>query len=323
MLNFHFPLFISLSSFLFADIPADWYVNPENYEHVFTITAQLSVHDTLNHDSTKTVAAFIGDECRGVNNSVPVGDNWLIFLMVYGNTGDSEIQFKYYDGVLDSVFNIEEMLVFNPGGSEGTPDFPYVFHGEGINLAPVADAGLDLVVGEQEWVTLDGTGSYDLDNDELAFSWSAPEEIELDDLTSPTPSFMTPDVDALTHYQIFLTVSDGVNISSPDTIVVTVLNNLAINIETSPFEFKLYKPYPNPFNPTTTIRFDFGLETQYTAVLQIFDINGSLVETLFIGKLSTGNHSIRWDASNQPSGVYFVQLVSGSLSQTQKLILMK
>jgi len=331
-LKIRYLLITLLASSLSADIPANWNVEPEDYEDVFTVTAQLSVHDTINHDSSKTIAAFIGDECRGVNSFIPVGDDWLVFLMVYGNAGDSEIQFKYHDGVLDSVFNIEETLVFYPSGSEGTPDFPYVFHGEGINIAPVADAGLDIVVGEQEWVTLDGTGSYDLDNDELTFLWSTPEEIDLDDVTSPTPSFITPDVDDSTHYQIILSVFDGVNNSSPDTIVVTVLNTLAISIETYPFEFKLYNPYPNPFNPVTTIMYDLPEYSQVT--VNIYNVVGQLVSSPVNGDISAGYRVLQWDGTDNngnsiSSGIYLYIITaksqeSGKLfTDKKKMILIK
>ena len=57
-----------------------------------------------------------------------------------------------------------------------------------------------------------------------------------------------------------------------------------------PSEYFLYNAYPNPFNPTTTIR--FSVETQLIASLRIYDIGGRLVETLVDGELPTGEHEI-------------------------------
>ncbi|MFQ6677141.1 MAG: T9SS type A sorting domain-containing protein [Fidelibacterota bacterium] len=90
-----------------------------------------------------------------------------------------------------------------------------------------------------------------------------------------------------------------------------------------PENFKLYQPYPNPFNPTTTIRFNVGDAYMLPLRLDIFNITGRLVETLVSGELVAGEHEIVWNAGNLSSGVYFVQLVSGDFSQTQKVILMK
>jgi len=319
--NSFFILSFCLLTWLRADLPEDWTVNPNDFEHNFTITAQLSVHDTLNQDSSKTIAAFINEECRGLNQPIQVESDWLVFLMVYGNAGDSEVHFRYYDSLIDSVFDIEETLAFVPNESVGTPDSPFVFHGEGINMAPVANAGEDQIAGEEVTITLDGTGSFDVDNDVLTYLWLAPDGITLDDLTSSTPEFVTPSVDEDTEFLFILTVSDAALTSAPDTVMVTVMNNLTIGTDPFPTEFKLFNPYPNPFNPSTTIR--YSTETSDATSLHIYDINGRIVETLVQGEIEPGTHKIYWNASQQPSGLYFVRLESGSKTQTQKLILLK
>ncbi len=88
-----------------------------------------------------------------------------------------------------------------------------------------------------------------------------------------------------------------------------------------PKNFKLFSPYPNPFNPTTAIR--FLVTPNQKTTLRIFDINGRLVDELVNGELVTGEHKIVWNAGNQPSGVYFVRLESGNLIETQKVLLIK
>jgi len=88
-----------------------------------------------------------------------------------------------------------------------------------------------------------------------------------------------------------------------------------------PKEFVLYPAYPNPFNPTTTIR--FSIAVTHASLLEIYDITGQVVETLVNERLLSGKHEITWNASSQPSGVYFVQLSNGESVQTQKLILLK
>ncbi len=90
-----------------------------------------------------------------------------------------------------------------------------------------------------------------------------------------------------------------------------------------PNHFQLHPPYPNPFNPTTTIRFDIGEKITNMASLQIYDITGRLVETLVDGNYKVGEHEFIWDASKIASGVYFVELVSGQNRSIQKLVLLK
>ena len=88
-----------------------------------------------------------------------------------------------------------------------------------------------------------------------------------------------------------------------------------------PKEYVLYPAYPNPFNPTTTIR--FSVAATHASLLQVYDITGRVVETLVNKRLISGEHEIIWNASNQSSGVYFVRLSNNTFRQTQKLILLK
>jgi flagellar hook assembly protein FlgD len=99
-----------------------------------------------------------------------------------------------------------------------------------------------------------------------------------------------------------------------------------------PISFALYRPFPNPFNPTTTIRFDIGVEiiqhgsraeSRGATSLQIYDITGRLVETLMDEKLEPGTHEIKWQAKNHASGIYFIRMVAGEFVKTQKMILLK
>ena len=99
-------------------------------------------------------------------------------------------------------------------------------------------------------------------------------------------------------------------------------SEMVINDEaTIPKQFTLHQPYPNPFNPTTKIR--FNVAARHASLLQVFDLTGRLVETLVNGNLQAGEHEIVWNAGSQPSGVYFVRLQSGEFVQNQKVIMLK
>ncbi len=90
-----------------------------------------------------------------------------------------------------------------------------------------------------------------------------------------------------------------------------------------PTVFALHPVYPNPFNPSTTIRFDIPVGTLHATSLQIFDITGRMVETLLAGKIEAGFHEIIWSGSRQSSGVYFAELLTGDERSVQKMILLK
>jgi len=96
---------------------------------------------------------------------------------------------------------------------------------------------------------------------------------------------------------------------------------LSITDNLIPITYNLSSPYPNPFNPTTTI--SFSIPQSDLVSLNIYDITGKLVTTLINEQLNIGYHSINWDGTNQSSGMYFVRMESGEYVETQKLLLVK
>lgn len=96
-----------------------------------------------------------------------------------------------------------------------------------------------------------------------------------------------------------------------------------VDVEESllPTEFALSNNYPNPFNPTTTIKYDLPKESQVT--LKIYDILGREVATLVNGKQNAGFYQVRFDASRLASGVYVYRIMAGDFVQTKKMMLMK
>jgi hypothetical protein len=84
--------------------------------------------------------------------------------------------------------------------------------------------------------------------------------------------------------------------------------------------------YPNPFNPETTI--SYSLAKQSKVSLQVFNILGQKVKTLVNETNNAGSHTVVWNGKDESgnavaSGVYFYRLKSGTMSQTNKMILMK
>ncbi|MGH7495900.1 MAG: T9SS type A sorting domain-containing protein [bacterium] len=88
-----------------------------------------------------------------------------------------------------------------------------------------------------------------------------------------------------------------------------------------PNTFALRQNYPNPFNPSTAIQFSLRVSEQVK--LEVYNMIGQKVATLVNGKLAAGNHTINWDAQNEPSGIYFYKLEAANFSQIRKMILMK
>jgi len=91
-----------------------------------------------------------------------------------------------------------------------------------------------------------------------------------------------------------------------------------------PADFTLAQNFPNPFNPSTQIRFIVpATSDRMTVRLLIFDMLGRCVDELVDGELNQGAHTVVWDASRFSSGVYYCKLVTPSGTQIRKMVLIK
>jgi hypothetical protein len=88
-----------------------------------------------------------------------------------------------------------------------------------------------------------------------------------------------------------------------------------------PVRFALYPNYPNPFNPSTTIK--YSLPARSSVTLAVFNTLGQQVATLVQGEKEAGSHEVRFDAAGLPSGVYFYRLQAGDYTDTKRMLLMK
>jgi len=93
------------------------------------------------------------------------------------------------------------------------------------------------------------------------------------------------------------------------------------NSDIYPFNYSLNKPYPNPFNPSTTISFSVPLFDRVS--IEVYDLKGSLVTTLVDKYYHSGNHIINWDGSNYSSGNYIVKMKSNNYESSQIITLVK
>jgi hypothetical protein len=88
-----------------------------------------------------------------------------------------------------------------------------------------------------------------------------------------------------------------------------------------PAAFALRQNYPNPFNPSTTISFD--LPEPSAVRLTVYDMLGRRVAVLVDGVSEAGTHTVGFDATGHPSGLYFYKLDAGRFSDTRKMMIMK
>ena len=106
-------------------------------------------------------------------------------------------------------------------------------------------------------------------------------------------------------------------------IYESTINNVRVVSET-PSNFELQQNYPNPFNPSTTIT--YSLPERAKVNIEIYNLLGQKVNTIYDGVEAAGVHSVMWNAHNYSSGIYFYRMRAGgekTFESTRKLVLIR
>lgn len=197
----------------------------------------------------------------------------------------------------------------------------FIVHSEsGANQ--VARSSFQVVENEWNFIGV----FYDFDNSKL-YIWNNHESAPIDTFNFNAPLF--PNDNKLyigssgeNGYKRFWGRIDDVRISNKVSDIIDNTTNIELSdINSHPFKFILNQNYPNPFNPETTIRFSL-LEKGFTK-LDVYNLLGEHIFNLVRGEIASGEHTIHFNASNLPSGIYFYKLQQGSHSDLKKMILLK
>ena len=92
-------------------------------------------------------------------------------------------------------------------------------------------------------------------------------------------------------------------------------------VKAIPKDYALSPVYPNPFNPSATVRFDVPEVSRVE--LQVYDVTGKLVETLLNERMTAGQHQYTWQPQELATGTYFLRLNTANQTFTQKVTYVK
>ena len=104
-------------------------------------------------------------------------------------------------------------------------------------------------------------------------------------------------------------------------IPLGTISQVDISNQNIPETYSLKQNFPNPFNPSTTIRYSVPKAGFIT--IKVYNILGELVSTLINEYRQAGNYEIKFNGSNLSSGVYFYRMQAGNFVEAKKLILLK
>ena len=229
----------------------------------------------------------------------------------------------------DSIANIQDLIVLvniilNNGRTipvEGKANVTYVERGDSIEITIDSDVDFS---GVQIMYATDIQGSVELRDNSHIDRHSRYEDGVMrfvgynmfsNSFDSHRAEFVITGTD-LRAQDVLITVS------SPTGHEIELSHQIAGEVfQTGAYRFAIGGVYPNPFNPATEV--SFTLPSDEHVKLSVYNVNGQEVDVIFEGFQSVGPHQYRWDAGDQPSGVYYIRLMSGTQAETVKAVLMR
>jgi hypothetical protein len=112
--------------------------------------------------------------------------------------------------------------------------------------------------------------------------------------------------------------------SGQNSTIVLVSNESTVGIDDEaniPDKIRVFPNYPNPFNAVTTIGFELPSDVHVT--IEVYNIQGQLVETALDRELPAGYHMLAWDAGDMPSGIYYYSINAGGKVFRESMTLLK
>jgi len=241
------------------------------------------------------------------------GDTLLVLSAPEDWNGFDSLAVIVSDGELSDTASIYvEVTPLNdaPFFTDAVPDTVemYMMEEETMNLADFADdVDLDMPGDSLRWQVR-------VSDDTLKFDFDP----ETKDLTLTAPDYMEV-------FTVTITVTDDSGAVAEESFAIDVTvdptaieDNLEYGIPTS---YVLKQNYPNPFNPTTHIK--FGMPQAGDVVLEVYNLLGQKIVTLFEGYKAAGYHIVDFDASNLPTGMYFYRIQSDKFQSVKKMMLVK
>lgn len=123
------------------------------------------------------------------------------------------------------------------------------------------------------------------------------------------------------YYRVTAVKNNGLESMMSDEVYAFEEGLWKNNIIVNQFEYELFNNYPNPFNPSTTIK--YSLKDDGIVKIVVYDLLGRIVKELINTYKTAGNYEILFDATQLTSGIYFYTMTSNSFSDTKKLLLIK
>ncbi len=130
----------------------EWSVRPGDYESSMTITAIVLTRGDTTDGTSHLLAAFSGEECRGIVSATELMGAAFYFMTIYSNSDNESIHFKFYNDDLKTIFPVRQQLTFSENAEFGTPLEPYCLNAEFLTITIEENKLASAAVVDSQWI---------------------------------------------------------------------------------------------------------------------------------------------------------------------------
>ena len=297
----------------------------------FTRALEISVNEdenTANIEWEKRLDQNLFGALSGNAQKLNNGNYLITTIGNYGhsievnNNGDivSDLQYKIDNYVTGKMYRAHRIKSIYPTGCTDINACNY------NSDARVNDDSCEYPIGTCDCGSVDTDGDGVCDDSDLCPDIYDPYQNDYDnDGDADACNDIDDDNDGLIDCWNFW-YDDGVLLSDDEKnelIESGECEDFALNINQNiiPEKIELINAYPNPFNPK--INFEINMDNPNKIKIDIYSINGHLINSIYDGFLPSGKHSYTWDASSYTSGLYIINLTWDNNSINKKVVLLK
>ena len=293
------------------------------YAYYVNTTGAISTSDYNDFYTAGNYLAYWGDnriDLASLQTASGKDANSISENPSFVSSSNLHVKSAALDGKATPISIVTDDIDGNPRDAT-TPDIGADEFTPGVNTPPSITSTPDTVanVGEEYSYQLEVE---DIDGDTLGYSLTTgPAWLSIDansGLLTGTPQ--QSDVGAET---VTVEAEDGKGGSDTQTFTINVMSATDVELigQQIPDHFDLFNNYPNPFNPSTRIR--FAVPEISNVKIEVYNLTGEKVTTLINEIKSAGYYEVNFNAVKLASGIYFYRIEAGSFIQVKKMLLLK
>ncbi len=303
--------------------PLHWHVAP-GYDDQMTIYAALFLDGTRSGNPDDLVAAFAGEEVRGIGVPFEVEGEQVYLLNVSGDINGEALTFRAYGTIEKSEYVTIETVLFFDAATEGAPGTPLMLTTTPLPVELVLFEALlqgpDVIL---KWQTLSESNNagFEIQREGAAPAPGAETYFQtLGFVAGAGTTQATRNYDyhvanlppGRHRFRLKQVDFDGTFTYSPVVEVFTTL----------PEAYTLTVAYPNPFNPLTQFTLAVS-QTQHVAV-SVYDVLGREVTRLYAGKMTANEvYRLAFRSGHLPGGLYLIRVAGEKFNTSQTVTLLK